>query len=180
MPRATPFCFQTHPLFCILHLCSADTAQKRRVLGLWCDSYKIPRVPTANAMLYMKWHLAQEGNKKKRKKKRRKKKPLGCFSSLSNKDFSIGCILLWIGDWFTSRFKMLHSGALFLFQGKKLSDCWRKILLAILEGLMHWLGQGKAAEDCSKSLITWECYVIVSFWSCLINTLSWVHLTTGN
>lgn len=70
MPRATPFCFQTHPLFCILHLCSADTAQKRRVLGLWCDSYKIPRVPTANAMLYMKWHLAQEGNKKKKKKKK--------------------------------------------------------------------------------------------------------------
>lgn len=115
-----------------------------------------------------------------KQKKKRRKKALGCFSSLSNKDFSIGCILLWIGDWFTSRFKMLHSRALFLFQGKKLSDCWRKILLAILEGLMHWLGQGKAAEDCSKSLITWECYVIVSFWSCLINTLSWVHLTIDN
>lgn len=170
MPRATPSYFQTHPLFYTLHLCSAGEEMSTGSVTWLLQN------PSGS---HSQCHTLHEVTFSTRgKKRKRKKKALGCFSSLSNKDFSIGYILLWVSDWFISYFKMFHSRALFLFQGKKLSDCWRKILLVILERLMHWLGQGKAAEDCSKSLITWECYLIVSFvWNSLINTLLWVNLT---
>lgn len=69
MPRATPFCFHTHPLLYILHLCSAGKAQQRWLLALRRDSYKIPQVPTANATLYTKWHLAQEREKRAKQQK---------------------------------------------------------------------------------------------------------------
>lgn len=170
MLRAVPFGYQMHPQFFILHLCSASNVQQKWDWG--CDltlkkSLEFPR-PTPRSTCSDIFH-------------RRKRLSTGLsfiifwqrFCELDTFCFGSVIDLFPISKCSIPELCFDFSGGKKVWLLKENTFCnFRKV--NILTG---------AAEGCIglfQEFFIWLCCLILSFWKCLINTLSWANLTIDN
>lgn len=156
-----------HIQFLILHLCSASNVQHRQDWGCDLTLKKIPGVPwpTPHSTCSDIFH------------RRKKEISIGLSFLIFWQRFLswIRCALYQWLTYFLFRNAPFHSSVLISSGGGKV---WllKENTICNSRRFIYCIYN---TQGCSKSLIIWLCYLILSFQKCLI-TLSWENLTNYN